>query len=181
MYRFVLVTLVSVVIAFARVVAFARGNSVTARDAVMAAHPVVGVWQVVTGVGEDTFPSVVILYADGTYTEVLPWGSIVIGAWQPTGERTIVFAQVFNSLTDDGELIEGQTRGTMEVDETGATLTVETVSVGRFQDGRIDFTDDRTPTTATRLTARPMLTLDELLALTETPGAATPTAGTPAP
>ena len=73
----------------------------------------------------------------------------------------------------------GQGRGTMELDETGTTLSFETVSVGRFRDGRIDFTDEGTPATATRLEAGPMLSLDELIAVTEPPGAATPAAGTP--
>jgi hypothetical protein len=75
----------------------------------------------------------------------------------------------------------GQGRATLEVDEMGNTLTVESVGVGRFRDGRIDFTDPGPPTTGTRLEAGPMLSLDELIALTEPPGGATPAAGTPAP
>jgi hypothetical protein len=69
----------------------------------------------------------------------------------------------------------------VEVDETGQTLTWKTVALGRFEDGRIDFTDAGLPTTGTRLTAGPMLSLDELIALTEPLGAATPAAGTPVP
>jgi hypothetical protein len=106
-----------------------------------------------TEVGADTFPSVAIFHADGTYTEVLPWGQVILGAWQPTGERSVVLTQIFNYLVDD-ELVVGQARGTMEVDETGNTLSLETVSVGRFRDGRIDFTDEGTPTTATLETRR---------------------------
>jgi hypothetical protein len=131
-------------------------------------------------VGEDSFPSVAIFHADGTYTEVLPWGQVILGAWQPTGERTVVLTQIFNYLVDD-ELVVGQGRGTMEVDATGDTLSFETVSVGRFTDGRIDFTDEGTPATGTRLAAGPMLSLDELIAVTEPVGAATPAAGTPVP
>lgn len=143
-------------------------------------HPLVGTWAIVTGIGENTFPSVANFNADGTYTEVLPWGQLILGAWQPTGERTAVLTQIFNYLVDD-ELVHGQGRGTVEVDETGNTMNFETVSVGRFRDGRIDFSDEGTPTTATRLEAGPMLTLDELIALTEPPDAATPASGTPAP
>ena len=143
-------------------------------------HPLVGAWLITTGVGEDAFPSVAIFHADGTYTEVLPWGQVILGAWQPTGERTAVLTQIFNYLVDD-QLVVGQGRGTMEVDETGNRMTFETVSVGRFKDGRVDFTDEGTPTTATRLEAGPMLSLDELLAATNPPGAATPAAGTPVP
>jgi hypothetical protein len=148
--------------------------------AATATHPLAGAWTIVTDLGEDTFPSVAIFHADGTYTEVLPWGQVLLGAWQPTGERTAVMSLIFNYLVDE-ELVEGQGRATLEVDETGNTLTVESVGVGRFRDGRIDFTDVGVPTTGTRLEAGPMLSLDELIALTEPPGEATPATGTPAP
>ena len=43
-------------------------------------HPLVGTWVIVTDLGEDTFPSVANFNADGTYTEVLPWGIVILGA-----------------------------------------------------------------------------------------------------
>ena len=39
-------------------------------------------------VGDDSFPSVALFHADGTYSEVLPWGAVLHGVWEPTGERT---------------------------------------------------------------------------------------------
>jgi hypothetical protein len=109
--------------------------------AATATHPLAGAWTIVNGVGEEAFPSVAIFHADGTYTEVLPWGSILLGAWQPTGERTATMTQILNYQVEDG-LVHVQVRGTVDVDETGHTLTWKTVAVGRFEDGRIDFTDE---------------------------------------
>jgi hypothetical protein len=147
-----------------------------------AEHPLVGTWVIVTDLGEDTFPSVANFNADGTYTEVLPWGQVILGAWQPTGERTVVLTQIFNYLTDDDRLVQGQGRYMLEVDQTGNTLlSYEGSSVARAQDGSIDFAEEGPPTTGTRVEAGPMLSLDELIALTEPPGAATPAAGTPVP
>ena len=75
----------------------------------MATHPLVGTWAIVTEVSaEETFPSVANFNADGTYTEVLPWGIVILGAWQPTGERTAVLTQIFNFLTDDDQLVQGR-------------------------------------------------------------------------
>jgi len=145
-------------------------------------HPLVGTWAIVTGEGADTFPSVANFNADGTYTEVLPWGIVILGAWQPTGERTATLTQIFNFLTDDDRLVQGQGRYMLEVDQTGNTLlSYEGSSVARAQDGSIDFAEEGPPTTGTRVEAGPMLSLDELIALTEPPGAATPAAGTPVP
>jgi hypothetical protein len=145
-------------------------------------HPLVGTWAIVTGEGADTFPSVANFNADGTYTEVLPWGIVILGTWQPTGERTAVLTQIFNFLTDDDRLVQGQGRYELEVDQSGnALLAFQGSSVGRAQDGSIDFAEEGPPTTGTRVEAGPMLSLDELIALTEPPGAATPAAGTPVP
>ena len=161
----------------------AAQDATPASMAATTTHPLAGAWTFVSGVGEEAFPSVVIFHADGTYIEVLPWGAVLLGAWQPTGERTATLTQIINFFADDdpSRLVQGQGRATVEVDETGNTLTFESVFVGRFKDGTIDFTDEGLPTTGTRLEAGPMLSLDELIALTEPPGAATPAAGTPAP
>ncbi len=150
--------------------------------ATTATHLVVGAWTFVNGSGEDVFPSIAHFHADGTYTEVLPWGQVILGAWQPTGERTAVLTQIFNFLTDDDQLVQGQGRYMLEVDQTGNTLLAfQGSSVARYQDGSIDFAEEGPPTTGTRVEAGPMLSLDELIALTEPPGGATPAAGTPVP
>src|SRR5829696_10201129 len=175
----VFVVLLSGAVTLSRLPAAAQEATPTGM-ADFASHPVVGAWQIVTGVG--TFPSVAIFHADGTYTEVLPWGIVILGAWQPTGERTATLTQIFNFLTDDDRLVQGQGRYMLEVDQTGNTLlSYEGSSVARAQDGSIDFAEEGPPTTGTRVEAGPMLSLDELIALTEPPGAATPAAGTPVP
>ena len=182
MRRFLILLSVVVVVLSSTVVISCP--SAVAQDATptTADHPLVGTWAIVTGEGADTFPSVANFNADGTYTEVLPWGIVILGAWQPTGERTATLTQIFNFLTDDDQLVQGQGRYMLEVDQTGnRLLSYEGSSVARAQDGSIDFAEEGPPTTGTRVEAGPMLSLDELIALTEPPGAATPAAGTPVP
>jgi hypothetical protein len=173
-----LVTLVSIVIAFASVVAFARGNAATAQDD-MTASPFVGTWTWVNGEGADNMPSIAHFQPDGAYFEVMPWGAVLMGVWEPTGERTAVVTQVINYLDDDGQLVQGQGRGSMEIDETGNTITWQSSFLSRYQDGRTDLAfdvDDPGQTSiGTRLEPQPMATLDELM---DTPlpfSAATPT------
>ena len=176
MHRFI--ALVSIVIAIASVVAFARDNSAIAQDD-LAAHPFVGTWTWVNGESVDSLPSIAHFHADGTYIEVMPWGAVLMGVWEPTGERTAVVTQVINYLDDDGQLVQGQGRGAMEIDETGNTITWESSFLSRYQDGRTDLAFDVDEpgqrSIGTRLEPQPMATLDELM---ETPlpfGAATPT------
>jgi hypothetical protein len=184
MMRRFTVLLVFVALVFSGVVILARppaaAQEATPAVPTTADHPLVGTWAIVTGEGADTFPSVANFNADGTYTEVLPWGIVILGAWQPTGERIAVLTQFFNFLTDDDRLVQGQGRYMLEVDQTGNTLLAfQGSSVGRAQDGSIDFADEGPPTSGTRVEPGPMLTLDELIAVTAPPAAASPAAGTP--
>jgi hypothetical protein len=148
--------------------------------AATAAHPVVGAWTFVNGSGADAFPSIGHFHADGTYTEVLPWGPILMGAWAPTGERTVVVTVILNELHED-KLWQGQGRSTAEVDETGNTMTWEGVFVGRYQDGTVDFTDEGTPTIGTRLQAGPMISLADLIATPVPVGLPSSESATPIP
>jgi hypothetical protein len=141
-------------------------------------HPVAGTWTLVNGEGADAFPSIAHFHPDGTYVEVLPWGAVLMGVWQPTGERTATVTQVFNYRVND-ELVQGQGRGIVEVDETGNTLTGRSIFLSRFQDGRTDFaadTDDPGQTSiGTRVQPQPMASLADLMATPVPVGAATPT------
>ncbi|MBA2595830.1 MAG: hypothetical protein H0V00_04305 [Chloroflexia bacterium] len=166
----------------------------TAQDATPAArgsiadtatHSVAGTWTWVNGEGEETFPSVTIFHTDGSYIEVLPWGAILTGVWQPTGENTAVVTQVINYLSDDGELVQGQGRAEVEVDEPGTTMIWQGAFLSRFQDGRTDIASDADDpgsiSIGTRFEPQPMTSLDDLM-LTPVPfGAGTPMAGTPTP
>jgi hypothetical protein len=152
--------------------------------AMMVTHPVTGTWTWANGEGAEALPSIATFHPDGSYIEVLPWGAVIIGVWQPTGENTAVVTQVINALdpTEDGEkLMQGQGRATVEVDETGNTMIWEGLFLGRYQDESIAFENDLETSIGTRLLPQPMATLDELK-LTPVPiGAATPTAATPTP
>jgi hypothetical protein len=152
--------------------------------AMMATNPVAGTWTWVNGEGADAFPSIATFHPDGSYMEVLPWGAVFMGVWQPTGERTATVTQVLNALdpTEEGEkLMQAQGRATVEVDESGNTMIWEGLIVGRYQDESIAFEFDLETSIGTRLLPQPMATLEELKATPVPLGAATPTAGTLAP
>jgi hypothetical protein len=174
-----LMALFAVFAVFAGIVAFALGDTVTAQDE-MASHPVAGTWTWVNGEGDEAFPSINFFHPDGTYIEVLPWGAVLMGVWQPTGERTATVTQIINYLDDDGELVQGQGRGTVEVDETGNTIFWQSSFLSRYQDGRTDIAadidDPGQMSIGTRLEPQPMASLEELMA-TPVPfgSAATPT------
>jgi hypothetical protein len=143
----------------------------------LATHPVVGALTFVHQAGDFVFPSIAHFHHDdGTYVEILPWGAILMGAWAPTGERSGVVTLVLNEIHDEAKLWQGKGSGTMEVDETGNTMTVQGVFVGRYQDGTIEFTDEVTITSGTRLQGGPLLTLDELIATPVPVGPAQPAA-----
>lgn len=161
----------------------AAQESTPAADLATASHPLVGAWTLATE-GPDAFTSTAVFHADGTYVEVLPWGAVLLGAWAPTDGRTAVVTTAIHYLAEDTEeLVQGQGRLLLEVDETGTRLAfLGSTFVGRYKDGRIDFIDDGSvPTFGVRLPAGPMLTVDELIATPVLLGPATPAAATPAP
>lgn len=162
----------------------AHAQEPTPDAAMMAAHPIVGTWTWVNGEGADAFPSIATFHPDGSYMEVMPWGAVLMGVWQPTGERTGTVTQVVNALdpSEDGEkLMQGQGRATVEVDESGNTMIWEGIFLGRYQDGSIAFEFDLDTSIGTRMLPQPMATLDELKTTPVPLGAATPAAGTPVP
>jgi hypothetical protein len=178
MHRFT-VSLAVVVVLLVGIIA-TMGRSTAAEEATpdatammaMATHPVVGGWRFTNDAGEgNTFPSLGIIHADGTYTEVLPDGSVLTGVWQPTGERTADLTLFSNYLVDD-KLAHGEGRFTLEVDETGNAIIESGIFVGRFEDGTIEFAAE-VQSPGTRLEVAPMVSLEELVG--------TPVAGTPTP
>jgi hypothetical protein len=157
---------------FSRPVAVAQEATPSALTA-MATHPVTGTWTLVnTAADSRLYPSVAVFHPDGTYLEVLPWGSPLLGVWQPTGERTAVVTQVVNSLVDD-QLVQGQGRATVEVDATGLRLTWHGVFVSRFATGQLESVDE-VFSLGTRLVAGPMVSLETLQATPAPSLAATP-------
>jgi hypothetical protein len=129
--------------------------------ATMATHPVTGAWTLVNKAADSSpYPSVAVFHPDGTYHEVLPWGSPLLGVWQPTGERTAVVTQVVNSLVND-QLVQGHGRAAVEVDATGMTLTWHGVFVSRFPNGQIESADE-VFSVGTRLEPAPMVPLQTL-------------------
>ena len=134
----------------------------------MATHPIVGTWRFVRNFGEGPTISYGIFHADGTYIqEAYVGGPMIFGAWEPTGERAadLRFHQLY--LWDD-RLVEGEARYAFTVDETGNTLDGPGVLVSRYaDDGTIEFTFETTLSTGTRVTAAPLVPLQELISETE--------------
>src|SRR5918911_1118176 len=76
-------------------VAAARAGPAVAQDATpvasipVAAHPVVGSWLLREPDEPDEPPSLVTFHADGTFLEVESDGTIGVGSWEATGERSV--------------------------------------------------------------------------------------------
>jgi hypothetical protein len=139
----------------------------------MATHPLVGTWTLLTTTRDGTvYPSVAVFHSDGSYLEVLPWGSPLLGVWAPTGAHTAVVTQVVTALAND-RLVLGQGRAVVEVDATGTTLTWHGVFVNRFTNGSLESVDE-VVSLGTRLTAAPMLSLPALEATPQPFPMATP-------
>ena len=52
----------------------------------LATHPVTGTWTLVNKTADGSpYPSVAVFHPDGTYMEVLPWGSPLLGVGSPRG------------------------------------------------------------------------------------------------
>lgn len=166
---------VSIFVLLSGGVASGSGNSATAQDA-MASHPVVGGWRLVNGSftgTDDTFPSVAIFDSDGTYMEVLPWGAVLVGVWEPTGERTANLTFLLNDLLEGDTLVQGEGRTRVEVDETGNAMTLIGNFISLYEDGAVDMAVE-SPSTATRLEALPMVPLGTPVLPPELTDAATP-------
>ena len=118
-------------------------------------------------------PTFAIFHADGTYTEVLPNGSVLFGVWQPTGERTATLTLYENSLMDD-RLVQAEGRFTVEVDEGGNTITEEGTFVGLFEDGSVAMAFE-SPATGTRMAVLPVEPLGTPVFPADPAAAGTPT------
>jgi hypothetical protein len=124
-------------------------EGVAAQD--LTQHPIVGLWRTtVTNTGAPPAISFTTFHADGTYLEVVQDGALVVtGLWQPSGERTATAtAYVFFAIDDHP--VEGEVRLTIEVDESGNSLTEAGTVIGHYQDGSLALAVE-TPATATRL------------------------------
>ena len=147
----------------------ASGLSTRAQDSTPAAmtamttHPVVGTWEMTGQITEgDTFPFLAIFHGDGTYMEIYPWGSVFVGVWKPTGERTAEGTSVAYEFVDD-RLLRGEGRWIAEVDETGNAIDTDGPFVARYvDDGSIDLAIEG-PAPGTRLAVLPVVPLSELV------------------
>jgi hypothetical protein len=153
----VVVVLLSSAVLISRSPAFAQEATPTAMAAVTA-HPVVGAWRWTIDVGGvATVPALATFHADGTYTQLNPDQSGLIGVWRSTGERTADLTLYSLYLVDD-KLVNGEVRLTVEVDETGTTMISTGTFVGLFEDGSIDIAVEA-PATVSRLDILPVVPL----------------------
>jgi hypothetical protein len=86
----------------------------------MADHPLVGVWDLAVDVGDgDTScHSQVTFTDDGAYIDVDCEGSVIIGAWEPTGDTTATMN--FTETDQEGSI---RVRAAIEVAADGQSFT----------------------------------------------------------
>jgi hypothetical protein len=140
-----------------------------------ATHPVVGLWRTtVSNQGEASFSSLTTFHADSTYTEVLPFGLVLSGVWQPTGEQSATVTAYLSYFNDDDRLVNVELRLTVEVDETGNALTEEGTVVELYEDGSVSMAVE-SPATGTRLEVLPVEPLGTPVFPADPAAAGTPT------
>jgi hypothetical protein len=138
----------------------------------MASHPIVGTWvSKFADMNPGTSYSYFVYHADGTFIELHPFAGTLVGAWQPTGERTantIIKGQ--NIGLEWGGFVPGMVTAwiSVTVDESGDAFTGDGVLELAQPDGTVVALVPLTGSQFTRLVFEPPPPL-------ATPKAATPT------
>jgi len=102
----------------------------------MAHHPIVGLWQYTDTLGEAPDLFLEMFHADGTYlTGGGPEPGVAFGIWRTTGDTSGEVVIISLDINPTETLEAGTTtfRSTLQVDETGRTLT--------YSDSTIDVRD----------------------------------------
>ena len=152
------------------VVAPGAGPGAVAQDgtpaAAMAGHPFVGAWVVDTDTADPAnFPALGAATADGVYVESHPQVGVGVGAWEPTGGRTVSLTLVFRATDQGGAPVGVVTaRAAAEVFQGGDAWEAAYAFEARAPDGAVLFAGQGRAH-ASRVVAQPMA-----------PTAATPTA-----
>ena len=145
------------------------GRSSSAQEPTTAEHPIVGAWEWDNDpANPGTDISYAIFHDDGTYVEVNSDGSINIGAWEPTGERTADLTartQILDPETD--EMVRGTLLLAAEVDETGNSITAPFTFQARDAAGTVVF-EGQFLAIGTRIDVVPMVPLGTPMAGTST-------------
>jgi hypothetical protein len=149
------------------------GRSTTAQDANTAEHPIVGAWiwdNDPANPGTDI--SYAIFHDDGTYVEMTGGGPIV-GAWEVTGERSVLLTgfgrvDLDEDPTTDGPVGTLTLRLEAEVDASGDMTTAPFTFEIKDTNGNVVF-GGNAEARGTRIAVEPMVPVG-------TPMAGTPTA-----
>jgi hypothetical protein len=110
-------------------VALAARGAAAQETADATAHPIVGLWTHARG--PETPPGLrafTAIHGDGTVSMIHSFGGPGVGAWQPTGERSVQWLVTFLNIADTpGGFAEGTVTvaGTLTVDDAGTTVTEE--------------------------------------------------------
>jgi hypothetical protein len=105
----------------------ARPSTDTVAQEATSAHPVIGAWLGDVDVNDPAnAPSLFIFHDDGTYLQTDPDGSNGVGSWEATGDNSVALTAIFHAQDEAGEFGGSVLlRASVEVDESGNTLTAE--------------------------------------------------------
>lgn len=166
MHRFAISLAAVVVLVWSVFVMMSRGTA--AQDDLTAEPAIVGAWEWDNNPSNPgTELSYAIFHDDGTYLEINTDGSINIGAWKPTGERTAAVTARTQFIEEgSNETIRGTLLLDAEIDATGNQITAPWTFEARNTDGKVIFAG-QFRSIGTRIYVMPMVPLG-------TPSAATP-------
>jgi hypothetical protein len=113
-------------------------------------HPAVGSWYMSAAAFPDAPPALAVFHADGVFTQSQAPGSVAIGTWEATGERSLAATYVLQYYDENGTFIALTVRANGEVAPNGTTIdgtyTAERTdpeSTGRGEFGPDRFTAER--------------------------------------
>ena len=140
-------------------------------------HPIVGTWMWDNNPdnpGADI--SYAIFHADGSYVETSAFNGTALGAWQATGERSVLLIETFLDIDESPAVAPGTATFliALTVDERGTTFMGLGAVQVRSPAGEVTFEANRLSFRGKRVTVAP---LPEFGAWT----AGTPVVGTPTP
>lgn len=101
------------------------GTGTVAQEA--ADHPVIGAWLGDVDVNDPANPpTLLIFHDDGTFLQTDPNGGNGVGSWEATGDNNVALTAIFHGEDETGQFGGSVLlRASVEVDETGNTLTAD--------------------------------------------------------
>lgn len=141
-----------------------RATSPEGHDSKLCPYPIVGTWRWDHDPAHPNTPiSYGVFHANGTYEEVIPGARTAVGAWQATGERTVVVTYVSQEVLENPAIVEpGTTTISLMADvrPSGHVVVANVSYVVQRLDGTVLDQADLYQAQGSRIVVEPMALFD---------------------